>query len=256
MRMRTILTAMTAGLCLAAVVGGAETPTATDLDELVNRLASPAYRERTAATRALDALGEAALDALRRAAQSKDPEARRRATDLVERIEQRLATARLLAPALVDLDVQNVSPTEAVAEFNRKTSANVRIQSNDPVGTNARRVTVRTGPVPFWEALEQLCKATDLREWDGLTPLGPTPAPTRRNRVCPDSSRCRGRSSSAARCPDPSARPPRSSCSTARTSRCRPRGPGPCGCAACLRQPPSRRIGWGRRGTVPVASVG
>src|SRR5439155_22039972 len=26
-----------------------------------------------------------------------------------------------------------------------------------------------TGPVPFWEALEQFCKAADLHEWDGLT---------------------------------------------------------------------------------------
>ena len=42
----------------------------------------------------------------------------------------------------------------------------------DALGTGGRRVTLRTGPVTFWDALEQFCKAADLREWDGLTTLG------------------------------------------------------------------------------------
>src|SRR5205085_8054353 len=88
MRTCAILPAVTAALLLVGAPGAAEAP--ADVEQLVARLGSPAYRERAAATRALDALGEAALDALHRAAKSADPEARRRAGELVERIELRL----------------------------------------------------------------------------------------------------------------------------------------------------------------------
>src|SRR5262245_7411373 len=174
MRTCAILPAVTAGLWLAAA-HGAEAPTPDQVEQLVAQLGSPAYRERVAASRALDALGDAALEALRRAGLSADAETRRRALELVERIERRAATARLLAPATFSLDIHQLTRNEAIAEFNKVTGANVRLHSTEAVGTAGRQVSLRTGPVTFWDALEQFCKAADLREWDGVTPLAGLP---------------------------------------------------------------------------------
>jgi hypothetical protein len=171
MRRCAILPAVTAVLCLA-VAHGAEAPSPDRIEQLVAQLGSPAYRERVAASRALDSLGEAALDVLRRAAASGDAETRHRATELVERIERRAATARLLAPATVSLDIHQLPRNEAIAEFNKVTGASLRLHTTDAIGSGGRRVTLRTGPVTFWDALEQFCKAADLREWDGITSLG------------------------------------------------------------------------------------
>jgi len=169
MRTCAILPAVTAGLWLAAA-HGAEAPTPNQVEQLVAQLGSPAYRERVAASRALDALGDVAIDALRRAGHSADAETRRRAVELVERIERRATTARLLAPATFTLDIHQLSRNDAIAEFNKLTGATVRLHSTDAVGTTGRRVSLRTGPVTFWDALEQLCKAASVREWDGLSP--------------------------------------------------------------------------------------
>jgi hypothetical protein len=56
---------------------------------MVRQLGSEVFREREAASRALEALGEAALPALREAVHSTDLEVRRRAVELVRDIESR-----------------------------------------------------------------------------------------------------------------------------------------------------------------------
>src|SRR5262245_36446334 len=108
MRTCAILPTVTDGLWLAAEYG-AERPTHDRVEQVVVQIGSPVYRERVAASRALDALGDAALDLLRRAAQSSDAETRRRAGELLEKIELRATTARLLAPATVEIDIHQLS---------------------------------------------------------------------------------------------------------------------------------------------------
>src|SRR5438105_14164682 len=64
---------------------------ASEIAELVRQLGSKKFRERDAATRALEAAGEDALVALRQAEEdSDDPEVRFRARRPVERLERRL----------------------------------------------------------------------------------------------------------------------------------------------------------------------
>jgi WD40 repeat protein len=63
----------------------------TELDQLIQQLGSPKFAEREAATKALEAIGEPAIDALRRAAAtSEDAEVRRRARQLIKVIEDRI----------------------------------------------------------------------------------------------------------------------------------------------------------------------
>jgi WD40 repeat protein len=61
-----------------------------NVERLVRQLGSPAYAEREAASQALLKMGESALEALRQARASTDPEVCRRAALLTEAIEARL----------------------------------------------------------------------------------------------------------------------------------------------------------------------
>jgi WD40 repeat protein len=65
-------------------------PTAEDIARLIKQLGSENFAEREAASKRLGALGEPALEQLRQAAQSADPEVRRRARELCAAIERRL----------------------------------------------------------------------------------------------------------------------------------------------------------------------
>src|SRR6267378_3168921 len=60
-------------------------PDSPAMERHVQQLGSPVFAEREAATKALEAMGEPALDALRRAAaKSADAEVRRRAKELIK----------------------------------------------------------------------------------------------------------------------------------------------------------------------------
>jgi hypothetical protein len=154
------------GLALLAVQPAAfagdktETPPVT---QWVARLGSPDFKERTEATRALDALGAPALEALRQAAASDDAEVRRRAHDLVDRILVRLDSARLVEPKKVHLVYQDVPLRDAVADFARQTGYAIELATpTGPAGD--RKVTLDTGTVTFWEAFDEFCRKAGVVE--------------------------------------------------------------------------------------------
>jgi hypothetical protein len=67
-------------------------PATTEVPRLIQQLGSKRFKEREAATKALDNVGEQALEPLRKAAKDDaDAEVRRRAGALVERLARRLA---------------------------------------------------------------------------------------------------------------------------------------------------------------------
>jgi WD40 repeat protein len=79
------------GLCLlVAGAGTAEPPPAAEVARLVRQLGSESFAEREEAGRRLDALGEGALPALRKALDADDAEIRRHAVELVRVIERRV----------------------------------------------------------------------------------------------------------------------------------------------------------------------
>jgi hypothetical protein len=136
---------------------------APNLPRLVADLGSDDFARREQATRALDALGAPALDELRRAAAGDDAEVRRRARELVEKIERRVETARLLQPRRVHLIYKDTPVADAVADFARQTGFAIELVG-DRAKLNDRKVTLDTGPVPFWEAFDQLCRKAGLVE--------------------------------------------------------------------------------------------
>src|SRR5262245_47864735 len=165
MRSRPVLLlwSVLALLVPAAAPAAEDKAPAPNLPRLVADLGSDDFARREQATRAPDALGAPALDELRRAAAGDDAEVRRRARELVERIERRVETARLLQPRRVHLIYKNTPVADAVADFARQTGFAIEL-AGDRAKLNDRKVTLDTGPVPFWEAFDQFCRKAGLVE--------------------------------------------------------------------------------------------
>jgi hypothetical protein len=127
---------------------------------LIAQLGSKHFKEREAATQALDALGAPVLTALRQAAQAKDPEVRHRAEILAEQIQKRVETAQILEPKRVRLAWDDKSLGEAVDELAGQSGFAIRL----PTSVRNRRITLDTGTTTFWEAFDQLCQRAGLGE--------------------------------------------------------------------------------------------
>lgn len=139
----------------------------------VARLAAPRYAEREKAARELEALGGPALKALRAARSSGDEEVRLRAAGLVAKIEQAERSRRLLAPPKISLMFAQYPLDLAMVEFARETG--LRVAYAPTPGADAKRkITLDTGPLPYWEAVHAFYKAAGLAEND-LPPPAPSP---------------------------------------------------------------------------------
>lgn len=130
---------------------------------LIQRLGSASFREREAATQTLIEIGSPALEAVRQATESPDPEVRLRAVQIGQRIRQQIETVAFLEPKRVHLHFQELPVAAAVAEFAQATKYPIRLAALDSrlVG---KRITLDTGEVPFWVAWDQFCKAAELTE--------------------------------------------------------------------------------------------
>jgi len=131
----------------------------------IQQLGSDSFAERNAASKALDEIGEPALEALREAMKSRDAEVRRRATALVATIEARTQSGRILSPKMVELKYKDTPLSEALADFSKQSGYALNLI--DPSGKlKSKKITLTTGKVTFWEALEKFKVAAELDEAD------------------------------------------------------------------------------------------
>jgi hypothetical protein len=131
----------------------------------VQALSHPRYAEREKAARELEAIGERALNALREAADSKDEELRARAAAVAERIERTSRNLRLLEAPKLALKFDKTPLDKAVTEFAAKAQRRV-ILDKAAVKNPDRTVTLDTGNIPYWEAVEAFYRAAGLIEDD------------------------------------------------------------------------------------------
>jgi len=165
---------------LAAPLAAAADPPAA----LVARLGADSFADREAASRELLKLGPAALDTLTAAAAvHPDPETRRRAADLAEQLRRSADAVTLLAPKTAKLDYDRVPLGAALADLRTRTGVPLTLDQNG-VADPLRPVTVKTGELPAWEAVEAFCRAAGLREvFRETLPAGPEdPVTVRRGR--------------------------------------------------------------------------
>ena len=158
------------GTLIAIPTGAAEPVDAKKIEKLIEKLGGDDFNDREKASAELDAIGAPALEALRKAAKNKDVEVSKRSADIVARIEKRGETARLLAPKKVHLVYRDTPVAEAIADFAKKSG--YPIQVVDPENKlKGRKISLDTGEVTFWQALDQLCTEAGLVEAD-LTQQG------------------------------------------------------------------------------------
>ena len=128
--------------------------------ELVRRLGAEQYADRQAAEQALRALGPGALPALREGVASRDAEIRKRSGELIAAIERR----SLSTPTMLTLDFRDQTLERIVDSINGRNGIRLGLlpPATDPI--TQRRLTLKSsGPVTYWEAVGQLCKAGGLR---------------------------------------------------------------------------------------------
>jgi hypothetical protein len=170
MKTRWLIPALILGLALAAapltraVSDGAETE---KIARLIDQLASMKFAQRHKASRELEAIGTPALAALRKAINSADMETSHRARELVARIEKKLETAAVLAPTRVRLVCKDMPVIAAVAELAKKANVKLQVEPNSVAKVAQRKLTLDTGEVTFWEALDKLCAHAGLVETTG-----------------------------------------------------------------------------------------
>ena len=144
---------------------GSKAATATDSNSqvdptvLVARLGSPRFRDRERAARDLETLGLAALPALRAAKTTRDPEIQTRAGQLRERIERVL----MLRPSLVLLNSRERPLNEIVGSLGSQSRVKVGLEGHNLFQGWPKATVVETKPLPFWDALDRVCRAGNVR---------------------------------------------------------------------------------------------
>src|SRR5439155_17361087 len=98
--------------------------------------------------------GGPALEALRRAAQSSDPEIGRRAQSLAHTIRRRIENTHFLSPLRVHLAYKETPLVQALEDLAKKTEFPIELAIPRARLAN-RRITLDTGTVSFWEAFDQ-----------------------------------------------------------------------------------------------------
>ncbi|GIW79983.1 MAG: hypothetical protein KatS3mg105_1790 [Gemmatales bacterium] len=161
--------ALTWGLSLAA---DSEKADAATIKKLIEQLGSESFAERQAAAEKLEKIGVPALEALRKAVEHPDIEVKRRATELVAKIEKHVERDRILAPTFVHLVCKDLPVADAVAQLAKQSGYAIELQGNSDM-----RVTLDTGKTTFWQAFDHLCRAGKLVEVDhaGQNPNVPQP---------------------------------------------------------------------------------
>ncbi|MFN4258361.1 MAG: HEAT repeat domain-containing protein [Gemmataceae bacterium] len=185
--MRTLfgLLALSVGLGLGGLAWVVAAPVSTvdeqkQIEQLIDLLGNGSFVEREEATSALEKIGAPALEALRKAAQSDDVETRKRASELVNKISQKMTAANLLAPTRVHLKYDNMPVLDAVRDLAQKSGYNIVLTGN-PQDLAERRVTLDTGETTFWQAFDLFCQKAGLTEaTDKAVKPQPRPQPVPR----------------------------------------------------------------------------
>ena len=135
----------------------AEEPAAR-VARLIRNLGNPDYDVRQRATSQLSHLGTDARRQLEEAAQHEDPEIRLRAQRLLEQLKVR----ELWEPSWTEHRASATNASEILAAIAKQTGNRVLV--GDQYGTfHECSISIDTGRVPFWNAIDQLCRLSGNR---------------------------------------------------------------------------------------------
>jgi hypothetical protein len=128
------------------------------IESLIEQLGDKDFQRREAASRALVALGPAALPALQQGRSHPDPEVRRRLEELIPPLERTLT----LAPKRITLDLTNKPIREVIEELSKQTGYHFAGLESQGSSEDKFVYSFHFDNVPFWQALDQVCEAGGL----------------------------------------------------------------------------------------------
>ncbi|HEV3146460.1 MAG TPA: HEAT repeat domain-containing protein, partial [Gemmataceae bacterium] len=129
-------------------------PADVPVEKLIEQLGNKDYKAREAASKALEAKGEAALDAMRKAAAgANNPEVRRRLDILITNVDRMI----ILAPKRITLKVKDKPMQEVVAEVAKQSGYKMQLQ-----GAQQQLVTLDFDKATFWQVMDRICMEAGL----------------------------------------------------------------------------------------------
>ena len=138
-------------------------PDDATIAKLIEDLGGDRLADWQKASRALEGIGEAALPALRRAARSESANLARRAQALAAKIEDAAFAKAAVESKSVHLRFKDAPLEKVVEEFRNLTGYDIALhEPNEKL--RSRKVTLDTGSVNFWTALDLLCASAGLEE--------------------------------------------------------------------------------------------
>ncbi len=158
-----IFSALVSAFLSAAPVFASENAPPEQVRLSVQNLGNPRFAVREQAARDLIRTGEPALVALKTAVDSTDEEVRLRAETIVRIIQARIENEAVIRAPKLRLKFDAMPLDEAIAEVNRKTGLPFALDQA-AIAMAKQPVTVDTGDVPFWEAVERFLAAAVLVE--------------------------------------------------------------------------------------------
>jgi len=169
MQHRFLLPVLALGLAVAcfslAPTAPAQKADNEKIAKLIEDLGSDEFEERQKAFEQLGKIGAPALEALRKATESKDAEVRKKAKQLVAVIAKDVEGKAILTAKPVHLVYKDTPIKEAVADFVKQTG--YLIVLHDPENKlKDKKITLDTGKVGFWAALDKFCEVAELTEGD------------------------------------------------------------------------------------------
>lgn len=148
--------------------------------DLIERLGSQKYVERDRATRELIRIGKDALPLLRKETSSSDMEVRQRVDTIINTVEARMRNDSLIRPTRLALKYDKQPLDSVLADVNKKTGLKLMLDpksNKDP----KQQISINTGEVPFWEAVDKLLESAGLDE-NVAGPPAPNPKENARAR--------------------------------------------------------------------------
>ncbi len=118
------------------------------------------FKTRERASKELNKFSAGALPLLQEAAKNtSNPEVKRRLEEIMPAMER----AAALGPTRVTLSLKDKSIRDAVQELSKASGYTIQLQNDGRPNEGTRKVTVEFKDTPFWEALDKLCEAGEVR---------------------------------------------------------------------------------------------
>ena len=137
------------------------------ISEMIKSLGDSSFEVREKAEKDLGLAGEPALEQLRKARKSEDPEIRRRTESLIKKIETEFDNKKLIDPKKITMKHVDASVTEVIADLVKQSGYRIVLEDKSRA-LESKKISVEMKDASFWEALQTISVKANLVEVAGL----------------------------------------------------------------------------------------